>query len=259
MSVALHHEASGREEGPVLVLGSSLGTTGAVWTPQLPAWEPRLRVVRYDHRGHGGSPAPQGPYALAELAGDVLTLLDRLGIERASLGGVSLGGMVAMWLATHAPERVERLIVCCSAAHLPPASAWHERAAAVRAAGSVGAVADAVVKRWTTPGFRSEHPQIIEGLQAMLVATAPEGYAACCEAIAGMDLRAALPGIAAPTLLIVGKQDLATPPAHGEAIASVVPGARLESLSPAAHLAGIEQPDAVADLVLEHLDPKEPR
>jgi len=210
--------------------------------------------VRYDHRGHGGSPVPPGPYSLEQLAGDVLALLDDLGIERASVGGVSLGGMIAMWLAAHAPERVERLVVCCSSAHMPPASAWHERAAAVRAAGSVGAVVDAVAERWTTPGFRAAHPEVVEGLRAMLVETPPEGYAGCCEAIAGTDLRAALPSISAPTLVIVGEQDPATPPPHGRAIAGAVPGARLESLSPAAHLAGVEQPDACAALILEHLD-----
>lgn len=259
MSAALHHEISGPEDAPVLVLGSSLGTTGAMWEPQIPAWEGHLRLVRYDHRGHGGSPVPPGPYALEQLAGDVLALLDDLGLERASVGGTSLGGMVAMWLAAHAPERVERLVVCCSSAHMPPASAWHERAQAVRAADSVEPVADAVLERWTTPGFRAEHPEVVKGLLAMLVETPAEGYAGCCEAIAGMDLRAALPAISAPTLVIVGEQDPATPPPHGRAIADAVPGARLESLSPAAHLAGVEQPDAVAALVLDHFDPKEPR
>ena len=158
MPEALHHESAGDERAPALVLGCSLGTAAAMWEPQVAALAEHLRVIRYDHRGHGASPVPPGPYEIEDLGRDVLALLDRLGIERASVGGVSLGGMVAMWLGANAPDRVERLVLCCTSAHLPPASAWAERAAAVREAGTTEVVADAVVARWLTPAFAAAHP-----------------------------------------------------------------------------------------------------
>jgi 3-oxoadipate enol-lactonase len=254
-AVALHHEAAGAEDAPPLLLAGSLGTTLAVWEPQLAALSARLRVIRVDLRGHGGSPAPPGPYAIADLGADVLALLDGLGLERASWCGLSIGGMVGQWLAAHAPERIHRLVLLCTSAHLPPASAWAERAAAVRAAGSVEVVADAVVERWLTPPFAAAHPERRAWLRDMLVGCDPEGYAACCEAIAGMDLRPDLERIAAPTLVVGAEDDPATPPEHQRTIAATVPGARLELLPRAAHLASVERPEPVTRLVLDHLEP----
>ncbi|MFL5818754.1 MAG: 3-oxoadipate enol-lactonase [Conexibacter sp.] len=236
-------------------MGGSLGASPTMWDPQVAAFGARLRTIRFDHRGHGRSPVPPDPYAIADLGGDVLALMDRLGLERASYCGLSLGGMVGMWLAAHAPERIDRLVLLCTAAHLPPPEGWRRRARAVRSAGTVAAVADAVLPRWVTPAFAAARPERVAALRAMLVGTPPAGYAACCEAIATLDLRAALPRIAAPTLVIAGREDLATPPAHAEAIAAAVRGARLELLSPMAHLGNVEQPDAVSALILDHLDP----
>ena len=130
----LHHELSGPEGAPVVLMGSSLGTSLQMWDGQLPLAE-RLRLVRFDHRGHGASPSPPGPYEIADLAGDVVALMDELGIERARYCGLSIGGMIGMWLAANAPERIERLVLICTSAHMPPASRWQERAAAVLAAG----------------------------------------------------------------------------------------------------------------------------
>ena len=146
----LHHEMTGDPGAPVLLLGGSLGTTLEMWDAQLPLAE-RLRLVRFDQRGHGGSPVPPAPYEIADLGRDVLALMDALGIERASYCGVSIGGMVGLWLGANAPERLERLVVICTAAHLPPASAWRERAAAVLEAGSTEVLADTVVERGLTP------------------------------------------------------------------------------------------------------------
>lgn len=252
--VALHHVAAGPPDGPPVVLGSSLGTTHTMWVAQSRALARRHRVIAFDHRGHGGSPAPPGPYALDELGADVLALLDRLGLPRVSWCGLSLGGMIGLWLAAHAPERIERLVVVCSSAHLPPASGWHERAAAVRAARSVDVVADAVVARWLTPAWAAAHPAERDDLRAMLAATPPEGYASCCEAIAAMDLRPALGRIAAPTLLVAGEEDQATPPAHAETMAAGIARARLVRLSPAAHLAAVERAADVTALITTHLE-----
>jgi 3-oxoadipate enol-lactonase len=234
-------------EAPVLLLGPSLGSTGAMWAPQVPVLSRHLRVVRFDHRGHGRSPVPPGPYTVEDLGRDVLDLMDHLGIARAHYAGLSLGGMVGMWLAAHAPERIDRLALLCTAAYLPPAQGWRDRAAAVRA-GGVAAVADAVLARWFTPEFPD--PQ---AYRPMLLATPPEGYAACCEAIAELDLRPGLPTIGAPTLVIAGEQDPATPPELGRQIASAIPRARFVTVPEAAHLANVEQPETITGLLTAHL------
>ena len=212
----------------------------------------RFRVVRFDHRGHGGSPVPPGPYVIADLGRDVLALLDTLGVERASYCGLSIGGMAGMWLGAHAPERVERLALFCTSAHHPPAEAWAERAAAVQEAGSTEVVADAVVARWLTPGYASEHPEDVAMLRAMLTGTSSEGYAACCRAIERMDLRPDLPRIQAPTLVVTGAG-----PRHAARARRddrrTVPGARLESLAPSAHNPAVERPGDVTALIRDHL------
>jgi 3-oxoadipate enol-lactonase len=250
--MTLHHELSGPEDAPVVLMGSSLGTSLQMWDGQL-ALGDRLRLVRFDHPGHGASRSPPGPYEIPDLAADVLALMDELGIERAHYCGLSLGGMIGMWVAANAPERVDRLILICTSAHMPPASFWQARTAAVLAAGTTEVIADAVVDRWLTPAFAAEHPEARAKLRAMLVASDPGGYAACCGAIERMDLRGDLPLIAAPTLVISGADDLATPVEHQGLISRSIPGARHEILSPAAHIGAVEQPGAVNRLIGEHL------
>jgi 3-oxoadipate enol-lactonase len=249
--IDVHHEVTGPDDAPTLVLSNSLGSTTAMWDPQVPTLAERLRVVRYDHRGHGGSPVPPGPYELADLGADALALLDRLGVQRAHWCGLSLGGMVGMWLAINAPERIDRLVLCCTSAQLGPPSMWADRAATVRAEG-VEAIADAGIGRWLTPGFIERAPAATAAVRAMLAATPAEGYAACCSAIEHMDLVPELGAIRAPTLVIAGTQDPATPPEHGERIAAGIPGAHLEMVD-AAHLATIEQPAAMTRFVAGHL------
>jgi 3-oxoadipate enol-lactonase len=249
--IDIAYEIAGPDDAPVVVLSNSLGSTTAMWDPQAPVLAERLRVVRYDHRGHGGSPVPPGPYELAELGADALRLLDRLGLERVHWCGLSLGGMVGMWLAINAPERIDRLVLCCTSARLGPPEMWAQRAETVRAEG-VEAIADAGIGRWLTAGFIEREPDAAAAVRAMLVATPDEGYAACCGAIERMDLVPELGAIRAPTLVIAGTQDPATPPEHGERIAAGIPGARLE-LVDAAHLATIEQPEAMTDLIAGHL------
>lgn len=251
MTAQLRHDLSGPEDAPVLVLAPSLGTLPEMWDPQLAVFERRFRVVRVAHRGHDARDVPPGPYSLAELGGDVLALLDSLGVQRFSFCGVSLGGMVGMMLAARVPGRLERLAVCSTSAHLPPEQGWLDRAAAVRASG-MSAVADAVLARWFTPDFAASRPGAVEPCRRMLLSIPPEGYAGCCEAIASMDLRSELPGIAAPTLVLAGSDDPATPVSHAETIASLVPGARLEVIEGAAHLATVQDPGTTTDLLLEH-------
>jgi 3-oxoadipate enol-lactonase len=246
--------SEGLGEGEPLLLGGSLGTTLAMWDPQLPELTRTHRVIRFDHRGHGRSPAPPGPYTMDDLGSDVVALLDRLGLERVSYIGLSLGGMVGQWLAINAPERVARLILISTSARMPPPESWHERAAAVRAAGTTAAIADAVLGRWFTPGFGEREPEVVAHYREMVSSSPADGYAACCEAIADMDLRAALGRIAAPTLVLVGAQDPSTPPDHARTIAGRVPGARLEVLDPGAHLLNVERDDDVTALIRDHLE-----
>jgi 3-oxoadipate enol-lactonase len=251
--VDLNCVAAGPEDAPVLLMGGSLGSTLQMWDPVLPALSARHRVIPFDQRGHGGSPVPGGPYTIDDLGEDVLAMMDRLGLARASYCGLSIGGMIGIWLAINAPARIERLVLICTSAYLPPAEGWRERAATVRAAASAEPVADAVLGRWFTAPFAVAHPDLIARMRAMICSIPAEGYAGCCDAIAAMDLRAGLPQIAAPTLVIAGAQDPSIPPRHGAEIAAAIPGARLECLDPAAHLASVERPEEVSRLIAEHL------
>jgi 3-oxoadipate enol-lactonase len=241
---------------PVLVLGNPIGTTREVWQYQLPVLSRHFRVVRYEARGHGApgeqSPAPRGPYTIAELGADVLALLNGYDIERFAFAGVSLGGMTGIWLAANAPERVTSLAVCCAAlTPLPNAQAWHDRAALVRAKGMTPLV-DMVVPRWFAPEFLVREPDRVETVVQMLKGTNPEGYAGCGEAIAALDLRPLLPQVQAPTLVLSGADDVAAPPAVGAYTARNIPGARLTVVRAAAHFAHYEKPGPVTDALLSH-------
>jgi 3-oxoadipate enol-lactonase len=244
----LHYEFRGKRGSPALAFSGSLGTDLTMWLPQTDVLKPHFCTLRYDIRGHGASDVPPGPYSMDDLGSDLVGLLDHLGIERASLCGLSIGGMISMWVAAHAPERVNRLVLCCTSAHLGPRESWLERAAIVRADGTQ-AVADAVLERWFTPEFTAEHPDVIDRMRAQLLATPREGYAGCCEAIAAMDLTAVLPAITAPTLVISAAEDPSIPPDHGRRIAELIPGAHFELVEHARHIASIEQADVVTGLI----------
>ncbi len=239
-----------------MILAPSLGTRLSMWEPQARELEQRFRVVRYDLRGHGSSPVPDGPYSIAELGTDLLALLDRLELSRASLCGISIGGMSCMWVAAHAPDRVERLAICCSSALIDPDGKYRERARTVRERG-MEPVAEPVLARWFTPGFAGSRPDVVEQMRRTLLEIPPEGYAGCCEALAEMDLRPELPAIEAPTLVLSGREDEATPPDHGRRIAEGIANARFELVDAAAHLANVEQPSAVSELIGRHLNPSE--
>jgi len=232
-----HYALDGPERAPVLLFASSLGTTHAMWDPQAEALSGDFRVLRYDHRGHGGSPAPPGPYTIEDLAGDALALLDELGIERATFVGLSIGGAVAVTAALRAPERFERLVLASTAAHFPPPEQWQERAATVRAQG-VEAVADAALERWLTPEAPGE---LRDRLRAMLLSTPREGYAACCEALGGYDARGRLAELRMPVVAIAGADDPTTPPAALQAIVDEVPDGRLHVIESARHICNVER------------------
>ncbi|HEY8473655.1 MAG TPA: 3-oxoadipate enol-lactonase [Natronosporangium sp.] len=250
MTVELRHTVDGPADAPILVLGPSLGTTTAIWQPQLPALVQRFRVVRYDHRGHGRSPGPPGPYRIDDLGGDLLRLLDRLGAERVRLAGISLGGAVAGWLAGTAPDRVDRLAMLATSPRFGTPEAWVERAATVRAAG-MAAIADTVIGRWFTDGFATRHAGVVGWVRQQLVTTPPEPYAACCAALETLDLSPVFPAVTAPTLVLAGADDPVSPPEHARAIGAAIPGARVEVVPDAAHLLNVEQPDRVTTALLD--------
>jgi 3-oxoadipate enol-lactonase len=250
--IDVNYRVDGPPDAPVLVLSHALGLSLAMWDPQAAPLSRAFRVLRYDHRGHGGSPVPPGRYRIEDLGRDLLRLLDRLELQRVMFCGLSLGGMVGLWLAANAPERVDRLVVCSTAARMPRPDEYAARAKLVRAQG-MDAVADRVIGRWFTPAFLTRRPDVVAGIKALLLATPPEGYAATCEALAAMDQRNDLPRIAAPTLVIAAAEDQATPPEQSQEIARGIPGARLVVIPDAAHIANIEQPDTVTNQILDHL------
>ena len=239
----------GPEGAPVLVLPCSLGTTRVLWDPQLAAFTRSFRVLRYEHRGHGETPAVPGAYTMEELARDALELLDELGLERVSWCGISLGGMVGMWLGANSAERLTALVLACTSAHVPAPAAYAERAQLVRERG-IEPVADAVVSRWLTP---AAPPELRARLRATLVSTSREGYAGCCDAVAGWDFRDELPRVSVPTLVIAASGDEATPRADTDLLAELIPGAGQVELGGAAHLANLERPEAFSEAVLAHV------
>jgi len=250
-AVEVHAEVEGPDDAPVLLLSNSLGADLSMWNPQVPALAERFRVVRYDTRGHGRSPSVPGDATIDDLTDDVVALLDRLGVQQAHVAGVSIGGMTGLRLAVREPQRVLTLAALCSSAHTGNAASWADRARTVRAEGTA-AIAEPVVARWLTPAHAAAHPGLVARLQAMVAAADDEGYAGCCAAIAAMDQRGDLHRISAPTLVVSGAEDQAVPPEHQQLITDLVPGARLLSLSPAAHLANLEQPDAVTAALIAH-------
>jgi 3-oxoadipate enol-lactonase len=250
--IDVNYRVDGPAGAPVLVLSHALGLSLAMWDPQVAPLLRAFQVVRYDHRGHGGSPVPAGRYRIEDLGRDLLRLLDRLNLQRVAFCGLSLGGMVGLWLAANAPERLDQLVVCSTAARMPRPDEYAARAKLVRAQG-MDAVADRVVGRWFTPAFLTRRPDVVAGIKALLLATPPEGYAATCEALAAMDLRNDLRRIAAPTLVIAAADDPATPPEQSQQIARGITGAELVVIPNAAHIANVEQPEAVTNQILDHL------
>lgn len=242
----LFYDMTGPEGAPVVAFSNSIGTTLEMWDAQAQALAGRYRVLRYDARGHGRSPVLDRPVSVAGLADDLAGLLDALGVAAAHVVGLSLGGMTAQLLAARRPDRVESLTLMATSAYLP--GNWDERAATVRAQG-MGAIADAVIARWFTPGFAAAQPEAVAPFRERFLRIDPRGYAACCGAIGSMDIRASNAAITAPTLIVAGADDPATPVAMMEEIRARVPQAELIVLPRAAHILAVER----ADLVNRHL------
>lgn len=250
---SLHHRIDGPEDAPVLVLGPSLGTTLDLWEPQLPAFTAAWRVLRYDLPGHGGSAPFHG--GVEDIADALDALLDGIGAGRVAYAGVSMGGAVGTTLALRHADRIERLALCCTSARFGDPAGWHERAARVRA-GGLDPLFATFLGRWFAPGYAGPG---VEATRAMLATVDPEGYAACCEALAAFDVRDRLGDVRVPTLVVAGEEDVATPPEHAEELARGIPDATLVLVPGVAHLANLERPEPVTAAIAGHLaDPVGP-
>lgn len=248
---AIHYRSDGERRLPAVLLSNSLGTDLGMWSGQVAALAQCFHVVRYDTRGHGGSGVSTGPCDIAALAEDALALLDHLDIERAHVVGLSMGGVTAQWLAAHAPERVGRLVLANTAACIGTFDGWTARAAAVRDQG-LGELAAGAPQRWFTPAFMQRQPGLVAAMQRVLGAQDPEGYAACCDALARADLRALTPLITAPTLVIAGSEDPVTTLVDAAYLRDTIPGAELVALH-ASHLSNIEAEAAFNSALLRFL------
>jgi 3-oxoadipate enol-lactonase len=250
--VRLHYQLEGPIDAPVLVLSNSLGTTLEMWEPQMPALLERFRVLRYDGRGHGQSAITPGPYSITQLAGDVVALMDYLDIGRAHFCGLSMGGMIGMWLGTHLGRRLDRLVLCNTAAKIGTPDGWNARIARVASEG-MGAIVPGVVDVWFTKDFQNYAQRQVGLVRDMLLASSPPGYVANCAAVRDMDQRDAIADIAVPTLVIAGRHDLSTPPETGRFLAAKIPGARFVELN-AAHLSNWEVAQAFTSHLVDFLD-----
>lgn len=249
----VHYDLSGPGDAPVLLLANSIGSNFHIWDGVVPALARHRRVLRYDMRGHGLTETPPladgGGYTMQALAQDALSLIDRLGIDRVEVCGLSIGGMMAQALATLAPDRVAALALCDTASRIGPPAMWDDRIAAIRRVGLAG-IADSVMARWFTRRFRLEQPALVRGYVTMLSRTDVDGYVGCATAIRDADLTEADRRIACPTLVLVGTEDLSTPPETARALADLIPGAGFALIEGAAHLPCIEQPQALADRLI---------
>lgn len=243
----IHHEWAGLDSGPVLVLSHSLGASREMWKPQVDALGREFRLLLSDHRGHGKSALPPGPWSIADFGRDLLDLLDRLDLERVHFCGLSLGGMVGLWLGQEAPERVEKLVLCNCCAKIEDPSLLRGRMKQIEREG-LGSIAENVLERWLTADFRAANPEKTAGIREMFLATPPKAYTETCGALCEMDLTPKLGEIQAPSLVIYGRHDLATPPAWSKAFASEMPDARLLELD-SAHLSNVEAADGFNEAV----------
>lgn len=253
--IDIHCEISG--SGPWLALSHSLCCDGAMWQPQMAALETRFTVLRFDTRGHGGSDAPAGAYSFEQLTDDVLGLLDALQIERTHFCGLSMGGMLGQHLALKAPQRIGRMVLADTTSRMPAEAAplWAERIRIATEQGMAPLV-QPTLERWFTAPYRAAHPEVMANIGALIRSTPIAGYVGCAQAIARIDVTDRLHDVKAPTLVIVGSDDLGTPPAMSEAIAAAIPGARLEVIADASHLSNIEQAQAFNTLLLDFLTEK---
>lgn len=251
--VVLHHDVRGNADAPALVFSNSLGTDFRIWDEVAARLAPRWRIVLYDKRGHGLSEAPPAPYAIGDHVGDLAALLDHLGIGKAAIVGLSVGGLIAQGLAAARPDLAAALVLIGSAPKVGTAETWNARIETVTTKG-IAALADDILPRWFTPAFRSPDNAAFAGYRAMLTRSPAEGYAGTCAALRDADLTASTRALDLPVLCLVGDQDGSTPPDLVRATAGMIAGAQFEVIAAAGHIPCVEQPAATAALIGDFLD-----
>ncbi|MBG3852060.1 3-oxoadipate enol-lactonase [Xanthomonas sp. WHRI 8391] len=247
----LHYRLDGTEGRPWLTFCNSLGTDLQMWDSQIAAFAPHYRILRYDRRGHGDSDTPPGPYSVGDLGQDVLALWDALQIAQSDFCGVSIGGLTGQWLGLHVPQRLRRLVVCATAQKIGSSESWNARIAQVRSEG-LAVLVDATLQRWFTPPFAISHAHRLGMIVAAFVATSPDGYIACCQAVANADFRGALDTLALPLLAVAGEDDPVCPPNDLREIASAAPHGHYAQV-PGRHICNLESPAAFNATVLRFL------
>jgi 3-oxoadipate enol-lactonase len=251
--IVLNYQVLGSSDGPVLVFINSLGSDLRIWQEVAPSFSKHFQVILYDKRGHGLSDAPPAPYSIDDHTDDLLALLDHLGIGKASLVGLSVGGMIAQRMAVRSPDRVQSITLCCTAAKIGTPELWADRINAVEA-GAIEPIADAVLQRWFTPKFHETQADDLAGWRNMLVRTPAHGYAGTCAAIRDADLRPDAGTIAVPTLCVAGDQDGSTPADVVKGTADLIPGARFALIEGAGHIPCVEKPAELSGLIKQHLE-----
>ena len=246
------YRLEGPANAPVVMFSKSLLTDLGMWDMQVEALAAGLRMLRYDTRGHGGSGASDGAYTIDLLADDALALLDALRIERAHFVGLSLGGMIAQRVAARRHERIAKLVLCDTACHMPPESAWNDRIALARSKGTAAFIGP-MTERWLTAPFRAANPAVLDRLGAMIARTSVAGLVGCASAIRDMNQHDILARIAAPTLVVVGEHDVGTPVAAARVLRDAIAGARMTIVADAGHLPNIEHPVAFNRVLVDFL------
>ncbi|MBB6375910.1 3-oxoadipate enol-lactonase [Pseudonocardia eucalypti] len=247
------YEQSNPAGEPTVILGSSLGTDRFMWREQVESLPRTWNVITFDLRGHGASPVGPGTPSIDDFADDVVAIADDVGVHRFAFCGLSIGGVIGQSLGARYPDRVSSLVLASTGLTILSKQALVERAERVLDEGMAW-IADVSAPRWFTERFRSEHPEIVEAKMDHLRHMAPRGYADACLALAGFDGHDTAPSISAPTLILSGEEDLATPPEGSAELASAVPGAVLRSLPACAHLCNVEQPALFTELVQRHVE-----
>ena len=250
--VRLAYQVDGPDDAPTLIMVNSLGTNMHMWDAQIAQLSQTLRIIRYDSRGHGASDVPAGDYTLEQLGLDLLALLDMLQIEQTHICGLSLGGIVALWVAVNHPHRVARTIFANTAARIGTTESWDTRIAAVKTGGMMS-IRNAVVARFLSKNFREHHPDTTQQISNMVETTNPIGYSGSCAALRDADLRTVVSQIRAPSLIIAGALDESTPPSQARELHAVIPGSQLIVFDEVAHLSNIERPKEFSESVLNFL------
>lgn len=252
--ININCEVSGPEGAPVLLLSHSLASSGIMWKPQVELLSQQFRVLRIDTRGHGESDAPAGAYTLDELGDDFMAVLTAMEIEKATWIGLSMGGMIGQNFALRYPDRLEKLVLCDTAAVIPEAAqpVWEERIATVGERG-LGAVVDETMERWFTPAYLEKNPPLVAVIRRQILETPVTGFIGCSQAIRRINYLDKLSGIRLSTLVIVGEDDPGTPVSAAEAMHAKISGSKLVVLPDARHLSNIEQADGFNKAIIEFL------